>query len=226
MKVNEVFHGIQGEGVHSNLPMTFIRLQGCNLYPGGCSYCDTPKARDPNGVIGLECDLDRLWKWIALEKKGRTCWWYCITGGEPLLQLPEMLDLVNTLKDRGIMKPGNKIEVETNGTLPPPSWFPLVNSWVVDIKCPSSGVESVAWNKWKPLMRSCDQVKFVVSIDSDLEFTKDLVKDIFTSTVLVSPVMFTNLVETNLTWTKRVLEFCLQYNLRFSPQIHKLVGVK
>ena len=37
-KVVEIFDSIVGEGIRTGLPVSFVRLAGCNLR---CSYCDT-----------------------------------------------------------------------------------------------------------------------------------------------------------------------------------------
>jgi 7-carboxy-7-deazaguanine synthase len=37
-QVNEIFDTVQGEGLHTGVPATFIRLQGCTV---GCPWCDT-----------------------------------------------------------------------------------------------------------------------------------------------------------------------------------------
>lgn len=41
--VNEQFTSIQGEGVHTGIPSTFIRLQGCSV---GCPWCDSGPLAD------------------------------------------------------------------------------------------------------------------------------------------------------------------------------------
>ena len=38
LKINELYHSIQGESSFSGLPCIFIRLTYCNLR---CSYCDS-----------------------------------------------------------------------------------------------------------------------------------------------------------------------------------------
>ena len=38
LKINEIFHSIQGESSKSGTPCVFIRLTYCNLR---CSYCDS-----------------------------------------------------------------------------------------------------------------------------------------------------------------------------------------
>ncbi|EQD48814.1 Radical activating enzyme, partial [mine drainage metagenome] len=39
MRIIEVFHSIQGEGLRTGLPTSFIRTARCNLR---CAWCDTP----------------------------------------------------------------------------------------------------------------------------------------------------------------------------------------
>ena len=41
LKVNEIFHSIQGESRHAGRPCVFVRLTGCNLR---CTWCDTAYA--------------------------------------------------------------------------------------------------------------------------------------------------------------------------------------
>ncbi|MEJ2153593.1 MAG: 7-carboxy-7-deazaguanine synthase, partial [Gemmatimonadota bacterium] len=41
LKINEIFHSIQGESTHAGRPCVFVRLTYCNLR---CSYCDTEYA--------------------------------------------------------------------------------------------------------------------------------------------------------------------------------------
>ena len=41
LRINEIFHSIQGESTWSGLPCVFVRLSGCPLR---CTYCDTEYA--------------------------------------------------------------------------------------------------------------------------------------------------------------------------------------
>ena len=41
IKINEIFHSIQGESTYAGLPTVFIRTSGCHLR---CDYCDTQYA--------------------------------------------------------------------------------------------------------------------------------------------------------------------------------------
>ena len=41
LRINEIFHSIQGESTHAGRPCVFVRLTGCNLR---CVWCDTAYA--------------------------------------------------------------------------------------------------------------------------------------------------------------------------------------
>src|SRR3990167_4682597 len=143
--------------------MTFIRLAGCNLNPP-CAYpCDTMYSWSTKS--GKEMEIPG----IIQEVKKYTCDWVCVTGGEPLCQ--EIEDLVKGLKV-GLYH----VEIETNSTFPLPKWWKIVDTWVADIKCPSSGIKQKSrieeWSKIRP----GDQLKFVVSSSEDLKFVLDTVK--------------------------------------------------
>lgn len=240
MRVNEIFHSIQGEGILTGVPMVFIRLQGCNLR---CSWCDTTYAQDGNGgelmtPVQVANTIKQL---VSYNKR-----WLCITGGEPLLHTEELWELIHALKRTGIYN----IEVETNGSFPPPHWFPLVDSWVADIKCPSSGTCGVSKIDMWFSMRRKDQIKFVVGNEEDLDFVRETLKArLCVPHVLVSPVMpnFEDVykkfdirslrVDESILvpdddllpilqhgqWLQRVAEFCKDVNARYSLQIHKVI---
>jgi organic radical activating enzyme len=76
LKVNEIFHSIQGEGGRAGEASIFIRLSGCNLH---CEFCDTK--HETFTEMTIQAILD------AIEKY--PCSWIVWTGGEPLLQLTE-----------------------------------------------------------------------------------------------------------------------------------------
>jgi len=220
VKVNEIFYSISGEGIHQGMPTTFVRFQGCNLRPR-CSYCDTTYAWDPNGGKGATVEM------VLEEVSQLTPYynnWVCLTGGEPLWQTDALEELVRGLKSRGY-----KIEVETNGSLPKPRWWTLVDSWCADMKCPSSGVCGVSRREWFKT-RPKDQVKFVVGTEEDLTWTWEAIRKhrADNPTVLVSPVMCSGPVTKeaigcNVEWLQKVAEFCKEERVRFSLQWHKIV---
>jgi len=202
MKINEVYSALSGEGVNVGLPMTLVRLYGCNLR---CSFCDSKYSYTDSEYVERNVKdvfTTTPWKKLVL-----------ITGGEPLLQLSAVVKLVKHLRLKDI-----SVEVETNGSIAPPTWYNLVDSWSADIKCPSSGMCGKSRLDWLG-MRRCDQVKFVVATEDDLEFARKTVNGRrLEPTILISPV-YPWAAE----WLKRCVTFCLQYDFRLSLQQHKII---
>ncbi len=102
IKVVEIFRTVEGEGSWIGLPVSFIRLEGCNLR---CPWCDTPYSYD--GKTYREYSLEELF--LQVNKFGLKR--LCITGGEPFLT-EELPDIINLFQ-----KNGYKVLIETNGTL-------------------------------------------------------------------------------------------------------------
>ncbi|NPA53674.1 MAG: 7-carboxy-7-deazaguanine synthase QueE [Aquificae bacterium] len=102
MKVVEIFRTVEGEGSWVGYPVSFIRLEGCNLR---CPWCDTPYSYD--GKTYKEMSLEEIF--LEIEKFGLKR--LCITGGEPFLteELPSLVEM--------FLKHGYKVLIETNGTL-------------------------------------------------------------------------------------------------------------
>lgn len=101
----------QGEGPSAGQLAHFIRLGGCNLT---CHGCDTPYTWDAKRY-----DLrQQMAPQTAAQILGEVpdCPLVVITGGEPLLyrRRRAMHALITKLANRG-----SRVEVETNGTLPP-----------------------------------------------------------------------------------------------------------
>lgn len=218
LNINEIFYSIQGEGVYQGVPTVFIRLQGCNLQPG-CTWCDTSYAQDPHAACKRLSVGDIAVEVLRLLPAGANRW-VCITGGEPLLQEEALGRLVAALKLHEC-----KVEIETNGTLLPPSWADIVTSWCADVKCPSSGIFETQ-DEWFA-MRTCDQLKFVVQNDDDLFYVECQVAEThWDPAIVISPVLQVDAsgnVILDQPWLHSVVLFCKQYGYRFSLQLHKLL---
>lgn len=100
MKVIEIFESIQGEGRWMGVPVTFIRLAGCNLH---CSWCDT---KESWGDVGTEMSIYDVCNQVK-EFDNRIV---VLTGGEPTIQ-PLLSSLVRILGENGYY-----VAIETNGT--------------------------------------------------------------------------------------------------------------
>lgn len=104
--VHSIFHTIQGEGPFTGSPAIFIRLAGCNLQ---CPGCDTIYTTERDSVVSPEEILQTMAELTAFTPS-----LVVITGGEPFRQ--DITGLCYQLLEEGFT-----VQVETNGTLPPPS---------------------------------------------------------------------------------------------------------
>jgi 7-carboxy-7-deazaguanine synthase len=128
--VKEIFYTLQGEGAHAGRPAVFLRFAGCNLWtglerdrdkgPGGCSrWCDTDFV-GTDGVGGgkfrsaVELVSAVAGHWPQSQSKHAVQPFVVCTGGEPLLQLDEVL--LTQFNAAGWL-----VAVETNGTVDPPA---------------------------------------------------------------------------------------------------------
>jgi 7-carboxy-7-deazaguanine synthase len=145
LRVLEVFDSLQGEGYWTGTPMTFVRLAGCNA-PGlglGCTrWCDTRDSWDPEG--GEALPIDEIVRRGGLPR-------LCLTGGEPLLQVEGVTELLAEAHRRGI-----RVHLETNGTVDPPSDARAGFDWVTLSPKPPGYAISRGWTG------RVDELKLVV----------------------------------------------------------------
>jgi 7-carboxy-7-deazaguanine synthase len=160
MRVIEVFHSIQGEGLLTGTRTTFVRTARCNLR---CRWCDTTYSFGP----GRERSIRSLLGEVARNRTGHVC----LTGGEPLLQ-KESLELVRQLSARGLTT-----VIETGGSLDVGPYVGLPGVHLsVDVKCPSSGMQGR--NLWSNLAKLTvqDTVKFVIGDRKDYLYARRVVR--------------------------------------------------
>ena len=159
LKVNEIFHSIQGESRHAGRPCVFVRLTWCNLR---CVWCDTAYAFEEGEDLAVGAIVDRV--------RGFGAPYVLVTGGEPLVQAG-VHDLIGELLDAG-----HEVAVETGGSL---DTAPLDTRAMVvlDLKCPGSGM--VDRNRWENLerLKPGDEVKFVIADRADYEWARDVLRD-------------------------------------------------
>ena len=204
LKINEIYHSIQGESTTAGRPCVFVRLTYCNLR---CTYCDTEYAFYEGKDMSVQQVIDEVEKYI--------CKLVEITGGEPLVQMDECLDLMNKLCDLGY-----EVMIETGGSLSIKKIDPRVKI-IMDLKCPSSGMEKK--NRYENLkyLKPTDELKFVIGNSEDYEWSVDKLKkynlqgkcEILYSVVFgeLEPVQLVN-------W---ILEDKL--DVRFQLQMHKYI---
>ena len=154
LRVNEIFHSLQGEADAVGYPTVFVRLTGCPLR---CQYCDTEYAFHAGDWLDLEAILETVLGYGTEH--------VCVTGGEPLAQ-PNCLQLLERLCDLGL-----KVSLETSGALDIAAVDKRV-SRVVDVKTPGS--HEAARNRIDNfgLLTPRDQLKFVICSREDYDWSK------------------------------------------------------
>lgn len=214
MKVVEIFKSIEGEGIRAGLPVTFIRLYGCNLR---CEYCDTKYSYiEENTKEGIhpyqtQTIVEILETVLSLGCKNIT-----ITGGEPLIH-PGIESLIDSLLSLGC-----KVNIETNGTraIPPKYEEEEDIIFTMDYKCPSSGMNGKMMAGVFKTLRRQDVLKFVVSDEKDLDKMVEVLETLkITSFIFVSPVF--GAIE-----PAQIVDYLLRHhlhNIRIQLQLHKII---
>lgn len=208
MKICEIFHSIQGEGVNAGVPAVFVRFFGCNLQ---CKWCDTKQSWHKDYAKFEEIEINEI-----VEKiRSFDCKHIVFTGGEPTLFQEEIKGIVNGLNNY-------TFELETNGS------FPIQdNIWQtinISPKLKNSGndpYEIKALN-----FPEKTWWKFVVENENDISEILEIQKkyNISNKKILLMPQGQTKEeIEKN---SPKVIELCKKYDFRFSPRLHLMFEVK
>jgi 7-carboxy-7-deazaguanine synthase len=154
LRINEIFHSLQGEADAVGFPTVFVRLTGCPLR---CQYCDTEYAFHAGDWHDLDVIVDEVRSFGSRH--------VCVTGGEPLAQ-PNCLKLLRQLCDAGF-----DVSLETSGALDIGEVDGRV-SRVVDVTTPGS--REAARNRVEnfALLTRRDQLKFVICSREDYDWSK------------------------------------------------------
>lgn len=156
IKINEIFHSIQGESLLAGKPTAFIRTSYCNLR---CTWCDTKYAYWEGSLMTLPEILEKI---KPFETK-----YACVTGGEPLSQRGT-ISLIKALLQAEYI-----VSLETNGSLSIKD-VPIEVIKVIDVKCPDSGEsDKMAWDNFD-LVQKHDQFKFVVASKLDFDWAQSI----------------------------------------------------
>lgn len=230
LAVNSIFYTIQGEGPFAGSPAVFVRLAGCNLQ---CPMCDTEYTK--RRVITVdEIVVQILSTWTGGKVAAYGAERHhldpivVITGGEPFRQ--NVSELVNTLLGLDV-----RVQIETNGTLPPSPGMDLKNGDLTIVCSPKTG-------KINPkLAEHVQAFKYVATADSLAISTDGL-----PTHALLHPTGNKGLARPPQGWeglvylqpadeqdealnkanTQAVVASCLRNGYRLCLQMHKIVGVE
>jgi len=189
MKISEIFESLQGEGKYAGNPALFIRLSGCTR---NCSFCDTKYHSN-----GQEYGLSEVIKTIKKSDKKIIIW----TGGEPLIQIKEILKVIEFTKDR-------LHHMETNGDLLKDSYFRHLDYICISPKDIATARNVIG------ILNSQNKNKFDVKVVTDLNLNKNLIKY---ATMLLPLTTYTSKDESI---KRKVWEYCVKNNLVYSPRLH------
>lgn len=203
LKIFEIFYSLQGESSRVGLPTIFIRLSGC---PMRCHYCDTAYAFQGGSMMSMDD--------IMLSIKKYDTRYITVTGGEPLAQ-KEVCKLLTLLADQNYA-----VSLETGGGLSIKEVDSRIKI-ILDIKSPGSGEHEK--NHWEnlDLIKTQDEIKFVLCSQEDYDWAKNIVdqyKITQKCSVLFSPVYQTLNVTELANWILRD-----QLHVRMQIQLHKLL---
>ena len=140
------------------MPTTFIRLTGC---PQRCNYCDTEYAFKGGELI----ELSEIVRRVAANAASHVT----VTGGEPLAQ-----DACHQLLSQ-LCNQAYSVSLETGGSLDIAHVDPRVVI-VMDVKTPHSGEEHNNYYQNIGLLKSKDQVKFVICNREDYDWAKQIIE--------------------------------------------------
>jgi len=227
VKMVETFKSLLGEGSDAGRPAYFIRLAGCNQR---CSYCDTKYSYEPEYTEPVEKVIrDAINSEMKIVQ---------ITGGEPLLQAEAVSKMCYEFACKGI-----HVIIETNGTIDLEPFItayhyktPDTIKYVMDVKCPSSGVvnDPILLRKNLEMLRQCDEVKFVMGTKDDFLFAKKWIHGLYLDTnewkiflsrpnnILLSTI-FSSLSPTELAEWILKDKSLLKYPIRLQLQLHKIL---
>jgi len=209
MRVCEIFDSIDGEGIRTGYPVTFVRLHGCNL---NCNYCDSRYACDGEDYTFMT--ISQIVDKVNISGLGRVT----LTGGEPLIHK----DVVHLIDELSV---DNEVNIETNGSVDLSLLDSLKNGRnniivTMDYKCKGSGmVDHMIVSNFDKLNEN-DVLKFVVSDKADLDDMRTILQgNNIVCSVFVSPVF--GRID-----PKDIAEYIVSNkltNCRMQIQLHKVV---
>lgn len=208
--LDDIFVSIQGESTDAGLPCVFVRLFGCNVK---CSYCDQPQNARNRKRVSVE-NLVKLIKEYHVRN-------VCITGGEPLIQ-QEIYSVVYEL-----LSEDYRVSIETNGCIAIEESYNRSYKYIMDVKCPSSGVSHKNVLSNLANLKAQDEVKFVIADEEDYKFALHILRSYPTKAkILFSPMFDENekpvISQELIDW---ILRDRLHY-VRVQIQLHKILKVK
>jgi 7-carboxy-7-deazaguanine synthase len=215
LPVVDIFHSLQGEGKLAGVPSVFVRLAGC---PVGCPWCDTKSAWSMHNYPRLAIDD------IVEQVTAYNCPYVVVTGGEPLIHRA-----VGTLIG-AFRRDGLHVTLETAGIIYRKFACQLLS---LSPKLPgTSGGGQGRFFKPAIIRRLIGQgddyqLKFVVSSRSDVQEVVDTCERL--SFIDRNNIMLMPQAQTLAAYRRaapKVGRWALRHDVRFSPRLQLVLGIK
>jgi 7-carboxy-7-deazaguanine synthase len=245
--VEEIYSSIQGEGLLVGQRHIFIRFKGCDIR---CRYCDTPQAvchvdnervheycRTQSSIVskGYELVVNPLSALqltefcTRLTVQGPSRPTLSLTGGEPLLQCPFLIEWLPTVRK------DFRIYLETSGThfREMGEIRGLVDIVGMDFKLPSATGLGPFWdehNKFLSVIQGKSVfVKAVVTRDTqvgDIMTSANIIADIDVSIpLIIQPASGQFAPEPVMLFEYQNAALQILQDVRVIPQVHKVLQV-
>ncbi len=226
--LSELYATIQGESSLVGLPTIFVRLYSCNLR---CRWCDSMHAVEGGEFTRVSVDevvtrIRALADSSGLPAGGirHICW----TGGEPLLQGEPIARAIRALPKAFVhsFETDGEIDLRTFDERLPRERAAARVRYVMDVKCPGSGMKADKAFANLAVLRPHDEVKFVLLGREDYDFAKAVLAKHPTKarTILFSPATPAHQVAKGLDPAK-LAAWILEDRLpaRLQLQVHKII---
>jgi 7-carboxy-7-deazaguanine synthase len=218
--VREIYTSIQGEGIRVGQRQTFIRMLGCNL---SCNYCDTPETQKKEGPFIYKKGLYKNPVEVEFLIPKITEPVVTITGGEPLLQIRFLEELLMRL-----YKMKKTTYLDTNATLPVElkKVIKYIDIVSLDFKIPTATGRPKLWKEHEACLKIASKkevfVKMVINenlLPQELANACDIIAEIDKGIPLVIQPVFGQHIPAILDIQKKALERLT--DVRIIPQVHK-----
>lgn len=228
IKINEIFHSIQGEGQYAGQPAVFVRFHGCHVC---CPFCDTPQAQ--NGTDYKEMSCEEVCQEIKEQRGGNNTNIVVITGGEPFEQAQQLLELTKAIRTQVKMT----VHIETSGTVPPNKHIAeFFDSDIHDILTLSPKHPRTHPN----YLFHADEVKCLIGVDSADDIIPNAIQKILNKghyntsiytgewqaqVLYFQPIAYKDKARSEIAMC-RAIAMCKKYNVPLSVQLHKYLGIR
>lgn len=220
-RIAEVFDSIQGEGIYLGERQIFVRFFGCNLR---CRFCDTRLRHF------TEYEPEELFEELKLYQDDYHS--ISFTGGEPLLQVDFLREMLELTKQEGY-----KNYLETNGTLAGEleKVIDYLDIVAMDLKLPSSTEMGSLWGFHNRFLKvAAKKEVFLKTIICESTAEEDLIEALwlirqFNQHLIL--VLQPNSYEDNGLMKEKIENFRYigeraDITTCVIPQVHRIIGIK